>query len=81
MILWVLIFGLERVACHVNYSHGAHCQTVVPEVQLDEKVRLIVAWIVNLVARFLEVLTVLLDPVQQIEQLMRLNTPSIFCQF
>ena len=81
MILWVLIFGLERVARHVDYSHCAHCQTFVPEVQLDEKVRLIVAWIVNLVARFLEVLTVLLDPVQQVEQLMRLNTPSIFCQF
>ena len=53
-------FGLKGIACHVNDCHCAHRQVLMPEVQLDKHVRLVICRGVDLAGSF-EIRAILLD--------------------
>ena len=52
-----------------------------PKVQLYEQVGLVIGRVIDLFAIFLEVGAVLLDAFKKEEELLRLYSTTIFCQF
>ena len=61
------LFGclrFQRITGHVHYSHRAHRQILMPEVQLDEHVSLVVDWREDFTGS-LEIHTVLLYSLQE----------------